>query len=185
MQKKVVIGAMALCLTASGAAAAVAAKNGPPPTHASVNAVQKVTFHVNRFVKDELRWNKDVYQVRSGGTITITNKAQDGPHTFTIVNKKDLPRTTKQINQCKICGTIAQEYGLDPNSQSEAGPAHPYLEDGVMQDAPANFDKPGDSVVVGPQPGATATAHITAPKGTTLYFMCAIHAWMQAKVIVG
>ena len=26
---------------------------------------------------------------------------------------------------------------------------------------------------------------MTAKKGTTLYFMCAIHPWMQAKVIVG
>ena len=184
MQKKVVIGAMALCLTASGAGAAVAAKNGPPPSHASVNAVQKVTFHVNRFVKDELRWNKDVYHVRSGGTITITNKANDGPHTFSIVAKKDLPRTTKQINNCKVCMTIAQQFGVDPTSNSDAPPAHMYTEDGIAGDT-ANFDKPGDSVFVGPQPGSKATAQITAKKGTTLYFMCAIHPWMQAKVIVG
>jgi hypothetical protein len=185
MQKKVVIGAMALCLTASGAGAAIAAKKGPPPSHASVVAVQKMQFKVNRYVKDALRWNKDVYQVRSGGTITITNKAQDGPHTFTIVNRKDLPRTTKQMNQCQVCLKIATDYGVDPTSNSDAPPAHMYLEDGVAQDAPANFDKPGDSVFVGPAPGDKATAKITAKKGSTLYFMCAIHPWMQAKVIVG
>jgi hypothetical protein len=25
---------------------------------------------------------------------------------------------------------------------------------------------------------------VTAPAGTTLYFMCAVHPWMQAKLVV-
>jgi hypothetical protein len=186
MQRKFVVGAMALALTASGTGAAVAAskKQGPAPTHATVNAVQKVQFKINRFVKDSLRWQKDTYQVKSGGTLTIVNKANDGPHTFSIVARKDLPKTTKQINECSICQKIGEQFGItDPNS--DAPPAHNYTEDGVAQDDPANFDKPGDSVFVGPQPGDKATAKITAKKGTKLYFMCAIHPWMQAKVIVG
>lgn len=184
MQRKFVVGAMALAITASGTGAAVAAKSSKAPSKATVNAVQKVQFKVNRFVKDALRWQKDVYQIKSGGTLTIVNKANDGPHTFSIVAKKDLPKTTKQMNQCSVCQKIAQEFGVDPNSNSEAPPAHLYTDDGVAQDAPANFDKPGDSVFVGPAPGDKATATITAKKGTTLYFMCAIHPWMQAKVIV-
>jgi hypothetical protein len=174
---------MALALTASGAGAAVAAKSSKAPSKATVNAVQKVQFKINRYVKDGLRWQKDVYQIKSGGTLTIVNKAQDGPHTFSIVAKKDLPKTVKQINQCSVCQKIGEEFGItDPNS--DAPPAHNYTEDGVAQDAPANFDKPGDNVFVGPGPGDKATATITAKKGTTLYFMCAIHPWMQAKVIV-
>ena len=183
MQRKFVVGALALALTASGAGAAVAAKSTKAPSKATVNAVQKVQFKINRFVKDGLRWQKDVYQIKSGGTLTIVNKANDGPHTFSIVAKKDLPKTVKQINQCSVCQKIGEEFGItDPNS--DAPPAHNYTEDGVAQDAPANFDKPGDNVFVAPNPGATATAKITAKKGTTLYFMCAIHPWMQAKVIV-
>jgi hypothetical protein len=174
---------MALALTASGAGAAVAAKSSKAPSKATVNAVQKVQFKINRYVKDGLRWQKDVYQIKSGGTLTIVNKAQDGPHTFSIVAKKDEPKTVKQINQCSVCQKIGEEFGItDPNS--DAPPAHNYTEDGVAQDAPANFDKPGDNVFVGPGPGDKATATITAKKGTTLYFMCAIHPWMQAKVIV-
>jgi hypothetical protein len=182
MHKKVVIGAMALCLTASGAGAALAAKGGPPPSHAAINAVQKVQFKVNRYVKDSLRWQKDVYQVKSGGTLTITNKANDGPHTFSVVNKKDLPRTTKQINNCKICQTIAQEHGADENS--DAPPTHLFVEDGVGQDTPPSVDKPGDSAFVGPGPGDNVKLTVTAKKGTTLYFLCAIHPWMQAKLQV-
>jgi hypothetical protein len=181
MQRKLIVGAVALCLTASGAGAALAAKKAP--THATVNAVQKVQFKINRYVKDGLRWQKDVYKVRSGGTLHIVNKAEDGPHTLSIVKRSDMPRTVKQINQCKVCKQIGQEHGADPNS--EAPPTHLFVDDGVGQDTPANFDKPGDSVFVGPQPGASADAKITAAKGTTLFFMCAIHPWMQAKVIVG
>jgi len=186
MQRKFVVGAMALALTASGSGAAIAAskKQGPAPTHATVNAVQKVQFKINRFVKDALRWQKDTYQVKSGGTLTIVNKAHDGPHTFSIVAKGDLPKTTKQMNECSICQKIGEQFGItDPNS--EAPPEHNYTEDGVAQDDPANFDKPGDSVFVGPNPGDKATAKITAQKRTKRYFMCAIHRWMQGKGTVG
>jgi hypothetical protein len=183
MQRKFVVGAMALALTASGAGAAVAAKSGPPPKRATVNAVQKVQFKINRYVKDALRWQKDTYQVRSGGTLHIVNKADDGPHSLSVVNKKDLPRTVKQINECKICQTIGEEHGADPNS--DAPPTHLFVEDGVGQDTPSNFDKPGDSVFIDGKPGASADVTVTAKKGTKLFFMCAIHPWMQAKVIVG
>jgi hypothetical protein len=187
MKSKLLVGAMALALTASGTGAAVAAskKQGPAPTHANVNAVQKLTFKVNRYVKDALRWQKDTYQIKSGGTLHIVNKANDGPHTFSIVAKKDLPRTVKQINECSICQTIGEQHGVtDPNS--DAPPPFNYTNDGVgTNDATTvGFDKPGDSVFVGPAPGDSADAKITAKKGTKLYFMCAIHPWMQAKVIV-
>jgi hypothetical protein len=184
MQRKFVVGATAIALTASGAGAALAATNGPPPTHANINAVQKVQFKVNRYVKDALRWQKDVYQVKSGGTLHIVNKAHDGPHTFSVVARKDLPRTTKQMNECGICQTIAKQFGItDPNS--EAPPPHNYVDDGVAQDTPTNVDKPGDSAFIGPNVGDSVDLPVTAKKGTTLYFMCAIHPWMQAKVIVG
>jgi len=182
MQKKVVIGAMALCLTASGAGAAIAASSGPPTKHAKIDAVQKVQFKVNRYVKDALRWKKDVYAVKSGGTLTITNKANDGPHTFSVVNKKDLPRTVKQINNCQICQTIAQEHGADENS--DAPPTNIFVDDGQASPTPPSVDKPGDSAFIGPDPGSSVTLAVTAKKGTTLYFMCAIHPWMQAKVQV-
>jgi hypothetical protein len=185
MRKQFVIGAMALCVTASGAGVAVAAKSGPPPKHATVNAVSKVTYKVNRFVKDGLRWQKDVYQVRSGGTLHIVNKAEDGPHTLSIVKKSDLPRTTKQMNECKVCLDIAVAHGVDPSVESDAPPPHLWTEDGVGVDTPANFDKPGDSVFIGPAPGDSADVTVTAKKGAKLFFICAIHPWMQAKVIVG
>jgi hypothetical protein len=183
MQRKFVVGALALAITATGTGAAVAAKNGPPPSHATINAVAKVKFKINRYVQDGLRWQKDTYQVRSGGTLHIVNKAEDGPHTLSVVKKSDLPRTTKQLNECSICQTIAGEHGFDPSTN--APPTFPFVNDGTGQAGPADFDKPGDSAVVGENPGDSADVKVTAKKGTKLYFLCAIHPWMQAKVIVG
>jgi hypothetical protein len=184
MQRKFVVGALALAITATGTGAAVAAKNGPPPSHATINAVAKVKFKINRYVQDGLRWQKDTYQVRSGGTLHIVNKAEDGPHTLSVVKKSDLPRTTKQLNECSICQAIGLQFGItDPNS--EAPPQQIYVDNGVATDTPAEFDKPGDSVFIGPAPGSSANVKVTAKKGTKLYFLCAIHPWMQAKVIVG
>jgi hypothetical protein len=183
MQRKLLVGAVAVCITATGAGAAVAARTAAAPKRVTVNAVQKVEFKLNRYVKDALRWHKDVYTVRSGGTLHVVNKAQDGPHTLSIVNKKDLPKTVKQINQCAICQTIGQEHGADPNS--DAPPTHLWVENGVGQDTPASFDKPGDSAFIGANPGDSVDLTVTAAKGTKLFFVCAIHPWMQAKVIVG
>ena len=184
MQRKLLVAIMAIGLIGSGTGAAVVLAKGTPSSHAKINAVQKLSFKVNRYVKDALRWQKDVYQVRSGGTITITNKAEDGPHTISVVKKGDLPRTVKQINECKICQAIGQQFGItDPNS--DAPPPHNFVEDGQASDVPTNVDKPGDSAFIGPQPGTSVDLKVTAKKGTTLYFMCAIHPWMQAKIIVG
>ena len=47
------------------------------------------------------------------------------------------------------------------------------------------MDRPGDSAFVAPIQHANVTLKVTAKPGTTLYFMCAIHPWMQAKLIVG
>jgi hypothetical protein len=47
-------------------------------------------------------------------------------------------------------------------------------------------DQPGDSGITGPgEKGESIDLPVTAKKGTTLRFMCLIHPWMQAKVIVG
>src|SRR3954452_7951311 len=61
----------------------------------TIKAVQGTPkFQINRFVQDTLRWNKDLYTVESGGTLHIVNMAADeGPHTFTVLARKDEPRT--------------------------------------------------------------------------------------------
>lgn len=179
--RKLVAGAATLGLVAVGGASALAA--GSAPKHSTINAVTSTKVKINRFIQDGTRWQKDVYDIKSGGTITIVNlAASDGPHTFSVVAKKDLPRTLKQINSCKICQTIAVEHGANP--QSNAPPKFLFVENGTGTNTPVNVDRPGDSAFIAPTQNAKVTLKVTAKPGTTLYFMCAVHPWMQAKLVV-
>ena len=68
---------------------------------------------------------------------------------------------------------------------SEAPPKFQFLENGVGQNTPPNVDRPGDSGVTGEgKKGEFIDLKVTAPKGKTLYFMCLIHPWMQARLDV-
>jgi hypothetical protein len=182
MHRKLIAVGAVLAVATAGTAAVVQAATAPPKT-ATVRAVTSFQVKINRYVKDGLRWQHDSYPVKSGGTVHIINLAADeGPHTFTIVKRADLPRTPGQINRCKICETLGKAHGADPNS--EAPPKFLFLENGVGQSTPPNLDKPGDSAFVQPKKGFTENLHVTAKKGTTLYFMCLIHPWMQGKLLV-
>jgi hypothetical protein len=181
MRGKFGLAALACVVVAGGSAAAMA--SGSAPKHTTINAVTSTVVKINRFIQDGTRWKKDVYDVKSGGTITIVNlAASDGPHTFSVVKKSDLPRTANQINNCKICLTIANEHGATPGSQTP--PKFFFVENGTGSNTPPNVDRPGDSAFVAPVQKAKVTLKVTAKPGTTLYFICAVHPWMQAKLIV-
>jgi hypothetical protein len=141
-------------------------------------------IEINRFVQDTLRWNRDVYTVKSGGTLHIVNMAADeGPHTFTVVAPKDEPKTAPELFGCKICEKLAKAHGADPNSN--APPKYPFLENGVGQAKAPSVNQPGDSGVTGKgKKGESIDLKVTAPAGTKLVFMCLIHPWMQAEVHV-
>src|SRR5690348_9608549 len=172
-----------VALVAAGAALA-----GGQHAAASVTTIKAVQgppkFEINRFVQDTLRWNKDTYSVPSGGTLHIVNMAADeGPHTFTVVAQKDLPKTLQGLFNCSICLKLAKAHGANPNS--DAPPKFPFLENGVGQKTPPQVNQPGDSGVTGKgKKGEHIDLKVTAPAGTKLYFMCLIHPWMQAVVNV-
>lgn len=172
-------------LVAAVVAAGAVAGTGKRSAVTTVKAVSKPpAMQVNRYIQDNLRWNKDIYKVQSGGTIHVVNMAADeGPHTFTIVKKKDAPRTGLQILNCRICNALAKAHGADP--ESDAPPKFPFLEDGVGQQSPPNIDKPGDSGITGNgKKGESIDLPVTAAPGTKLWMMCLIHPWMQAEIDV-
>ncbi len=182
IQRKLLAGMTTVGLVAGGSAVAAAAPS-TAPNHTTINAVTSLKVKINRYIQDGTRWQDDVYTVRSGGTITIVNRAaSDGPHTFSVVRRNDLPRTGGQINNCKICLTLAKEHGANPHVQ--APPKFLFVENGTGSTTPPNVDRPGDSAFVAPTPNAKVKLKVTAKPGTTLYFMCIIHPWMQAKLIV-
>jgi hypothetical protein len=88
------------------------------------------------------------------------------------------------LGNCKICNKLGAAHGADPNSQGP--PKFQYLENGVGQNTAPKVDRPGDSGITGPgKRGESINLKVTAKKGTTLYFLCLLHPWMQAKVVVG
>ena len=162
-----------------GGAVAASGAGSAKTTIKAVNPAG-VTFKANRYVQDGLRWDKDAYSVKSGGTLHIVNIAADeGPHTFTVVKKTQVP---KSFN-CPVCDKLGQAHGADPNS--DAPPKFPYLENGKGQKTPPNVDLPGDSGITGSgKKNESIDLKVTAKAGTTLNFICLIHPWMQAKVTV-
>lgn len=180
--RRLVAGVTALCLALGVSGVAVAAS---APSKNTITEKSGINMKPNRYLQDELRFAKDVYNIKSGGSITFINTAAgEGPHTVSIVKKKDLPRTGAQIENCAICNKLGQAHGADPNS--DAPPKFQFLENGVGTDQVPNVDRPGDSILSGQgQKGEKVTFKVTAKRGTTLYFMCLIHPWMQGKIQVG
>jgi hypothetical protein len=107
-----------------------------------------------------------------------------GPHTFSLVTKGSLPKTPKARKTCftpgKICMGIAHWYGL----KGEENPKNPLVEAGKPGwDTMGTPTKKGDSYFFGKK-GASIDQKVTAKAGTTLYFMCAVHAFMQGSIKV-
>jgi hypothetical protein len=181
--RKMIAGLAGFAIAVGGTGVALAAKSAPAPKKLTIKEKAGIKVKPNRYIQDELRWGKDLYTVRAGGTVTVVlNQAQEGPHTFSVVRKKDEPRTGKQINNCKICKKLGEAHGADPNS--DAPPKFQYVENGVGQNTPSNLDRPGDSGVTGPNKGDKITFKVTAKAGKTLRFMCVLHPWMQARLKV-
>jgi hypothetical protein len=169
-------------LVVAAAVAGRSARTADVTTIKAVTSLPKVK--VNRYIQDGLRWDRDVYTVKSGGTLHIVNDAADeGPHTFTVVLAKDEPKTGLGVVNCKVCETLGKAHGANPNS--DAPPKYPFLENGVGQKTPPLVDRPGDSGVTGMgKKGESIDLKVTAKPGTTLNFICLIHPWMQAVVKV-
>jgi plastocyanin len=180
--RKVIAAVAALGLLGGGGSAALAAKSAP--NSVTVKAVQQNKVKVNRYFQDGSRFNKDVYTVKSGGTLKfVSTTVNAGPHTFTTVKRSDLPKTLAQMNNCKVCNTLGEAHGADPSTGGP--PKFQFLENGTGSDTPPKLDQPGDSAFLsGEKKNESVTLDVTAKKGSTLYFLCLIHPWMQGKVQV-
>ncbi|HET9199181.1 MAG TPA: hypothetical protein VFN92_13125 [Solirubrobacterales bacterium] len=118
--------------------------------------------------------------------INDTNPKQVGPHTFSLVTKGSLPKTPKARKNCftpkHICLAVATWHGFNPKTEqitknpAKAGPA------GWSTSGNATGKK-GDSWFT-EKKGETISQEVTAEAGSTLYYLCAVHPWMQGKVNV-
>jgi len=114
-----------------------------------------------------------------------TNPKQVGPHTFSLVTKGSLPKTPKARQICftpkHICMSIAHWHGVKGNGPVKVNPVEVGAEG---WDTLGSVTKKGDSWFTGSKPNASITEKVSAVAGSTIYFMCAIHPWMQGSIQV-
>ncbi len=186
MRHRKLIAAAGVSVAAAVAVGGVGAAGAKPaaPSKVVVKQTAGMKMVANRYIQDQMRFDRDVYTVRSGGTVEfrLTTPPQAGPHTLTVVAPRDLPRTAEQAFNCTVCNKLGKAHGADPNSN--APPKFAYLENGVGQNTPPKLDRPGDSVYLPPVKGSVVRVKVTAAKGTTLRVICLVHPWMQAKLVV-
>ena len=154
--------------------AAVVPAVAATPRNATLTVKGGTVFKPNRFIGDGQRFGRDVTVIRSRGTLTIRNRTRQ-PHTFSIVRKSEVPRTARQVENCRVCQPLGQSHGIPPDG--EGGPTIPLVDKGRK-----GFNQRGDSVAFGPR--QQVRVKISARPRRTLRFICAIHPWMLGKIAV-
>jgi len=156
----------ALSLTAAIGTATAAPK---APTKKTIAIVGKPVFKPGKFASDNQRFSPRNFDIKSGGKVTLRNKAKsEDPHSISLVKKSQLPKSF----DCPVCDQIFAAHGA-----TDTGVTNPVVNVGAE-----GFDQPGDSLFVPPH--GTVKFDVTAAKGKKLYFMCAVHPWMQGRINV-
>ena len=118
--------------------------------------------------------------------VNSTDPKKGGPHTFSLVTKGSLPKTPSARKQCftpkHICKAIADWHGVKGEGPVKINP----VEAGEAGwDTEGDLTKEGDSWFTGKK-GQSFGQQVTADPATTpaLYYLCAVHPWMQGKTTV-
>lgn len=127
----------------------------------------------NAMVQATLRFTPGMIKVASGDAPTWTHDDNtDEPHTVTIV--EEFPGAT--LDEIFGCGAPGGPCAVALAAHT-AGGFNPVVNVGAP-----GLDSPGDSLFFFDDQSITAT--VTAPAGTTLKYLCAIHPWMQGTIEV-
>ncbi|MFL5899444.1 MAG: hypothetical protein ACJ76D_13490 [Solirubrobacterales bacterium] len=180
---------MALAVPATAFAVVVGGSSLAGAAETAVPGTGKTDVIKIELTKGKLKFNAPE-TVGYGDQLEIeneTNPKQVGPHTFSLVTKGSLPKTANARKNCftpkHICLAIAKWHGFNAKTEqltinpAKAGP------EGWSTMGNATGKK-GDSWFTGEKKGGSITQQVTATPGTTLYFQCAVHPWMQGKVTV-
>jgi len=166
------------CLVVAVVAAAglVAVSDSAESRDRTVRTEGDNQFVPNAKVMSTLRFTPGHHVINSGETLTLEHSDRTGePHTLSIVDADEVPGDIDAAFNCGAPGTVCDEiFQLFPQ-----GPPPAFI------DAPgtgAGLDGRLDTLFV--ESGGSASAEVTAEPGTTLHFICAIHAWMQGEITV-
>jgi hypothetical protein len=119
--------------------------------------------------------------------VNTTNPHKVGPHTFSLVTKSSLPKTAKARQLCftphHICKAIAAWHGVKGNGPVKKNPVIGPEGWSTL----GSLTQTGDSWFTGEKPNSSyvaKTAFDTSAGATRIYFLCAIHPWMQGTINV-
>jgi plastocyanin len=124
-----------------------------------------------------LRFSPGHMVVKSGETLTLEHSDKAGePHTLSVVDADEVPADLDAVFNCGEPGTVCDEvFSLFPGE-----PTAPVFVEGPGTGE--GIDGRLDTLFV--TPGGSISEEVTAEPGTTLHFICAIHAWMQGDITV-
>jgi hypothetical protein len=174
--KPLVVVATTILVMAMAAAGSVQAHDNN-----TVTAVNKISADINQSLNIEYRFRPGTLHIKHGATLTFRQGPPQPPavfpegvepHTLSIVRRADLPRTLQELFECEVCGPFLEAHDLEGASPNF-----------VVNVGRAGLNRPGDSLLITNDHPVT-TAPVTAPAGTTLHYLCAVHSWMQGRLIV-
>jgi plastocyanin len=155
------LAALTLTTAASGA------------TDKTVKTKGDETFVPNSKIMSTLKFAPGHVVVNSGDTLTLQHDDKtQAPHTLSIVDADEVPTTIDEVFVCEVCEEV---FGLFPGEPTSS----------LFVNAPGTgpgIDGRLDTLFV--LPGESVSAPVTAPSGSTLPYLCAIHPWMQGEIEV-
>jgi hypothetical protein len=148
----------------------------------TVTSVNQFSADINKSLNIEFRFAPGTLHIQQGATLTFRQgpprpsfAGPVEPHTLSIVARSDLPRTLRELFFCDVCQPFLEAH--DPGNDQQ--PPFNF----VVNEGPAGLNQPGDSLLHTAEHPVTR-ARVTAPAGTTLHYLCAVHSWMQGKLVV-
>ena len=117
----------------------------------------------------------------------MVNKSKDEPHTISFIEKSVLPNRF-DFAVGPVFMTLLTAHQADRETgdvgffQVDDGVGVPNDQAGGSKSTPRRCDAAGDSQFF--PPGEGTSFKVTAKKGSTLPYYCAIHPWMQGKIKV-
>ena len=173
MIRKTAVVALGLFALAAGPASAATPKKN------TITAVGGMKLKANAYITDDQRWDANAYEIKSGATVTLRDKTEDNqPHSLSLIKK--LPKSPAQIMGCEACGPLMAAHEANPETGAVGKP--------LVEAGAEGFDTGGDKTAAGDSiylpPKGKVSFKVTAAKGTTLNFVCAVHPWMLGKLKV-
>jgi plastocyanin len=178
----------AVAALATVAAFGIAAAPAAAAKKNEIRVVGGAKFKAGKYLKLDLRFKPTTVSVKSGATVKVVNKTKDEPHTISFAKKSVLP-TGFDFEGGPVFMTLLTAHQADPETgdvgffQVDDGVGVPNDQAGVLE-----VDSLGDATTAGDSqffpPGEGTSFKVTAKKGSTLPYYCAIHTWMQGKIKV-